>query len=174
MKTQAFSYFYTCFRNPFIPLATTETPIHHPCTSQILCLYPPTSEKSWNKRKLVSCKITFEFQFYSVGIPRDLQSCTISTNQRRKVKAKQEYIPAKELLACYVAQACIIWKGKSTYTCLMGTWQSSGRVFLTLWPPIQSWLDFHAQKKRNPEGQWIWTTCLYLIRSKSWCTILFP
>lgn len=38
----------------------------------------------------------------------------------------------------------------------MGTWQSSGRGFLTLWPPIQSWLDFHAQwkwiQKANESG----------------------
>lgn len=33
---------------------------------------------------------------------------------------------------------------------------------------------FPCPMKMNPEGQWIWTTCLYLIRSKSWCTILFP
>lgn len=33
---------------------------------------------------------------------------------------------------------------------------------------------FPCPKKMNPEGQWIWTTCLYVIRSKSWCTILFP
>lgn len=140
-----------------IPHATPETPIHHPCTSQILCLYPPTPEKSWNKRNPVPCKSTMKSQFYSVGIPRDLQSCTTSTNQRRKIKAKQEYIPAKELLACYMAQACSVWsEGKSTYTCLMGTWQSSGRGFLPLWPPIQSWLDFHAQwkwiQKANESG----------------------
>lgn len=119
--------------------ATHETPIHRPCTSQILSLYPPISEKSWNIRNPVPCKITFESQFYSVGIPRDLQSCT---NQRRKIEAKEEYIPAKELLACYIAHRCSTWKeGKFTCTCLMGGWQSSGRGFLTFWPPT------HAQWK---------------------------
>lgn len=103
-------------------------------------------KKSWNKINPILCEITFESQLYSIRIPRGLQSCTTSTNQRREIEVKQEYISAKELLACYIAQTCNIWKeGKSTCTCSMEAQQSSRKGFLTFWPPTG--LDFHVQWK---------------------------
>lgn len=159
----------------YILHATPETPIHNPRTSQILCLYPPTSEKSWNKRDLVPCKITFEFQFYSVGIPRDLQSCTTSTNQRRKIKAKQEYIPAKELFGLLHCSSMQYLKRREIHLHLPhGNMAELWKRVLNLVASNPIMTGFPCQMKMNPEGQWIWTTCLCLIRSKSWCTILFP
>lgn len=124
--------------------ATPETPIHHPCTSQILSLYPPISEKSSNKRNPIPCKITFESQFYTVGIPRDLQSCTTSTNKNWSQTRIYTCKRAFGLLHCSHMQYL---KRREVHLHLphgnlAEVWKRAFNLLTS-----NSWLDFHAQWK---------------------------